>query len=857
MVNIRKPAVKGTITKFQMTIFFLISILLIINSCTEEKKTTGNKRTADEAVFLMEEGRYDSSIAIYRMLINQIDTIKGCFTLKKYRIAISDLYRQQGKFNLADGLLKSIDTSNCLNEDNRREYYFIRSKIDFDMRNYIPALSSIDKALEISERVYGRSSLQTAECFSLTGKCNLSINNYPEAKKYFDLSYSINKNVKADKKQFISDYMNYGMYYLALGDYDQALEKLNSGLNLIPAGADETFDLNKSSLLNGIGIVYYQLSDFEKALKNMNDALKIRERILSPSHYLTADIYGNLGMVYLGYAEPEIAYDLYERALNTRIKVFGEDNITVARTYNNLAGACKDLDKYDEAESYYLKALDAFGKLAPGNLSLGITMGNLGDVEAHNKNFSKSIDHFSESIKILKKYFGEFHPYTALTTDNLALAYSGMGNYREAVKYHNVAYQIAEKVYQGKSNILFSQILDELGQIRELQGDYEAALQFFQRSVSNMFPSVDANNYKRNPSENELKRDVVALEALSGKANALYELYKQKNDEQLLELSISTYDLVDKTIDIIRSGFKEESSKLLLSEKTHSIFDNAIKTFSEAYYKLHEKKWINKAFSYCEKSKAINLLETLIDIKAKDFGGLPDSLLQKEHHLLYRLSLLEADLYDEQSKGTVSEKSREMTITNSIFDLKKQYYSLLENFEKNYPKYYSLKYRLEPISPDSIQKKLLKNNEVIIEYFLGKDKLYIFTISNKEFTLKSVKLPDSVADIVDNFRKGLSNSEYGKYSVNSFKLYNLLIKPISDLIKNRNLIIISDGILNYIPFDALISLPPDLNNVDYRKLHYLIYDNKISYGYSASTLWENIIRDKSKESNTFVGFAPY
>ncbi|HSD62373.1 MAG TPA: tetratricopeptide repeat protein, partial [Ignavibacteriaceae bacterium] len=352
MGNTRNSAEKGLIRNYQTIIFFLISVLLIFNSCTKEKIQTENKQTVDEAVHQMEAGRYDSSIAIYRMLINQLDSVKDCLTAKIYRIAISDLYRQMGKFELAGNLLESIDTLNCMNEDSRREYYLIRSKIDFDTRNYQPALSNVNIALEISEKKFSSNSEQTAECFSLIGKCYLSINNYPEAKKYFELSYSVKKNLKADKKEFIPDFMNFGLYYLALGEYDQALKNFNSGLSSMPARADETYDLNKSSLLNGIGIVYYQLSDFEKALKNMNDALKIRERILSPSHYLTADIYGNLGMVYLGYAEPEIAYDLYEKALNTRIKVFGEDNITVARTYNNLAGACKELDKYDEAESY-------------------------------------------------------------------------------------------------------------------------------------------------------------------------------------------------------------------------------------------------------------------------------------------------------------------------------------------------------------------------------------------------------------------------------------------------------------------------------------------------------------------------
>ncbi|HEY6906001.1 MAG TPA: CHAT domain-containing protein, partial [Ignavibacteriaceae bacterium] len=363
-----------------------------------------------------------------------------------------------------------------------------------------------------------------------------------------------------------------------------------------------------------------------------------------------------------------------------------------------------------------------------------------------------------------------------------------------------------------------------------------------------------------NPAEDVLKRDMVSLETLSSKANALYELFRKTGNKSFIELSMKTYNLVDKTIDKIRSGFKEESSKLLLSKKTFTIFYNAIRTFSAASNLADDKSkqsMIRKAFSFCEKGKALNLLETLIDIKAKDFGGIPDSLLKMEHKLQYRISLLEAGIDEEQTLGNGADKTKLNTFQNSIFDLKKQYYSLIDNYEKNFHEYYSLKYKLEPVNVDSIRNKILKEKEVLIEYFAGGDQLFIFTISKTDFVLTSVKITDSIEELVNKFREGLRENNYKLYSLSSYKLYQTIIKPVDKLIAGRNLIIIPDGPLNYIPFDALITQPPDPHKVDYRKLHYLIYDHKISYGYSASLLWENIVRDRLNEPNSFVGFAPY
>jgi tetratricopeptide (TPR) repeat protein len=854
--------------KRSIILIFSCLLLLIFGGCSKQKPLPENIYNVDEAVKLRETGRYDSSIAVYRFLVKQLDSSKDCSIFNKYRLEITDLLRLSGKFVSARNLLDEIDTVNCTDKYNKFEYFLVAGKLDYDTRNYISALAKFEEALIIGNNIYGENSSQCAECFSSIGKCYLSLNNYPEAKKYFDLSYAIKiDKIISGKKLLIADFINYGLYYLALGEYDLSLKNFNSALNLIPNVPDKTilerynvFALDSASILNGIGIVNYQMSEFEESLKNLNAALRIRERILTRSHYLTADIYGNIGMVYVAYAEPEIASDLYEKALNTRIKVFGEKSIIVARTYNNLGNVFKDMGKYDKAESYFLNAINILDALSPGNVDLGITLGNLGDTEAHNKNFNESIRHFLESIDILKKYFGVYHPYTALTIDNLGLAYAGMGNYGNAVKYHNLAYNIAIKVFPSKSNILVSQILDELGNIKAVQGDYYAALKLYQKSLSNLFPSIDENNFEDNPVEGDLKRDMVSLETLSSKANTLFELFRKTGDKSLIELSMRTYHLVDKTIDKIRSGFKEESSKLLLSKETFRIFYNAIRTYaaaSDIEGTQSKQLMVNKAFSFCEKSKALNLLETLIDIKAKDFGGIPDSLLQKEHNLQYRISLLEASLDEEQNLGNDADKSKLNAFRNSIFDLKKQYYSLMDNFEKNFPKYYSLKYKLDPVNVDSIRNKILKEKEVLLEYFIGDEQLFIFTISKTDFVLTTVKTEESIGELVNKFREGLRENNYVEYSLSSYKLYQAIIKPVGKFIDGKNLVIIPDGPLNYIPFDALITLPPEPNKVDYRMLHYLIYDHKISYGYSASLLWENIVRDRSKEPNSFVGFAPY
>jgi CHAT domain-containing protein len=80
--------------------------------------------------------------------------------------------------------------------------------------------------------------------------------------------------------------------------------------------------------------------------------------------------------------------------------------------------------------------------------------------------------------------------------------------------------------------------------------------------------------------------------------------------------------------------------------------------------------------------------------------------------------------------------------------------------------------------------------------------------------------------------------------------------PYENEIKNKKLIIIPDGKLNYIAFDALITELPDTStNINFKQLKYLIKSNTINYSYSANLLF--IFNDsKATVSNSILAFAP-
>lgn len=80
---------------------------------------------------------------------------------------------------------------------------------------------------------------------------------------------------------------------------------------------------------------------------------------------------------------------------------------------------------------------------------------------------------------------------------------------------------------------------------------------------------------------------------------------------------------------------------------------------------------------------------------------------------------------------------------------------------------------------------------------------------------------------------GLDATDTAAFSKASHVLYKAALAPAASMIGNRRLIIVADGALNFVPFEALVTTD---RGGDYSSLDYLIKTNKVSYAPSASVI---------------------
>ncbi|MEX1055870.1 MAG: CHAT domain-containing protein, partial [Rhodothermales bacterium] len=177
--------------------------------------------------------------------------------------------------------------------------------------------------------------------------------------------------------------------------------------------------------------------------------------------------------------------------------------------------------------------------------------------------------------------------------------------------------------------------------------------------------------------------------------------------------------------------------------------------------------------------------------------------------------------------------------------------------ERDFPRYYDLKYNVSVASPKDVQKKVLNRDAALIEYVLGEREIFIFTITPTSFDVATVPKDSLLNKRIEDLRRGIVEKDFTLYTENAHALYEQLIAPVSESLRVRNLIIVPDGNLSYVPFEALLTSEVDPRRVkDYRTLPYLIDRFAISYAYSATLLLETQKRERTEPEKDYLAFAP-
>jgi CHAT domain-containing protein/tetratricopeptide (TPR) repeat protein len=353
-----------------------------------------------------------------------------------------------------------------------------------------------------------------------------------------------------------------------------------------------------------------------------------------------------------------------------------------------------------------------------------------------------------------------------------------------------------------------------------------------------------------------------------GKAKLLMAA-QDKGSSKLWDEGIASYRDALATIETLRQGsVRADEARTTFLATTKDVYDEAATALAERALatssggKLDGQSlaFASEAFKVVEQGRARSLLDLLGEANAQITEGVPADLTQKKQANLERQQEIAQQLSGVTLTGEPPKQSVE-DLEKELEKLASEYDSIENQIRAANPRYSTLT-APQPLSLADVQQQVLDPQTTLLEYFLGANQSYLFAVTNTTAALFKIPsrgalniqvtemrdqiVPQSLRrSIVDlGGSRGLSDerglgmsatSALGNasaFAAASNTVYKSAVEPAAAMIADKRLLVVADGALNFVPFEALVAA----TGSDYTTLPYLVEKNEIVYAPSASVV---------------------
>ena len=681
---------------------------------------------------------------------------------------------------------------------------------------------------------------------------------------------------------------------------EKAIERLGEAIHIGEQHLDNQIDTFLANAYHKKGVNHLDIYQYEASMKNFNLALEIRTRSLPKDHpHLANGFYAignscvmggeyhkaveaykkaldmpgglpesteNVILDLLGFSYGQIGeMDLAEKYLNILLNRLNVNNQSstreIAEVYKSLAGIASDRKNYDTALKHIQKAiliLQSHQSLDfRDSLRLLNVLNDAGLIYLEMDSNRIAISFFLECLSIIKKYneAGDLEIDLADVMNNISLAYSGIGAYPLAFNYQFSAL----KIYQRKNLINdIARSQHNIGCYYDYTNQLSLALKYHQQTIQNQVSGFSSETLYDLPNLNEINPRLIEVpKYLAFKGRVLWKMYLTSKKTKDLIAAFETYSL---SIDLCLKNQKLlrfDGSKVNLIVKNFEYFQDAVEVCFELARVKQSNRYEKLAFQVAELSKSTSLAQSISE--NENYRKNPTESKEQILDLQSSISKIETSIYNEQQL----EKPSKSLIQNNQEQLIKLYNKYDQITIREINTGTTDKLHHNKINIESIQEHI-GADQTAISYFNGKEMIYAFLIQKDTFLSKKIVLSPKLKDDLNAFRTSIEELSEEKVSIIPFQklgfnLYQKLLTSFEPYL-TRRLIIIPDGSLRSIPFDALVdNALAEEDELKYKDLFFLVKKHAISYHYSASLLLKALTNKPNtqfKSSKKIVAFSP-
>jgi tetratricopeptide (TPR) repeat protein len=517
--------------------------------------------------------------------------------------------------------------------------------------------------------------------------------------------------------------------------------------------------------LDTIGEVYRAQGGYAQALDYLQRAMAMEQALHEGPHQDIAASLNSIGLVYNAQEEHAQALDYHQRALAMQQKLYEGPHPDIARSLNNIGEVYRAQAAYPQALDYLQRALAMDQKLHDGpDADTAATLNNHGLVYRAQGEQAQALDYLQRALAMKRQLYKRPNPDIALSLANIGRAYDARGEYAQALR-----------------------VLDEAQQVLR-PGLATEPVPLDRLQASDLRPLLLTVNVV-------FGRGLVSEKALSPQPTAAE-----------LRACERAYALASDLLDRVRhETLQGEADRLRHGADWSALTPHRVGLCRRLSTLAPDPTALATAVRAAEQGRARVFLEALTASRAGVLGGVSPEVRSQETALLRRLR--EYDLRNEREEKSPGKGDTPLSkLWEGRQQAEAELLQLVARMEKEFPRYAALKYP-KPCSVEDAR-ACLDVHEVALHFVLGDKESYALLLEAKPAPGDEAQglavyvlpgrdaLADAVAALVDPETLALP----ARVRDLGTELYRQLVAPLAGRLRGKDLVIVPDGPLGYLPF---------------------------------------------------------
>jgi len=565
------------------------------------------------------------------------------------------------------------------------------------------------------------------------------------------------------------------VYLIKLREQQKALEFYRRALPLVADNGGL-----EAVTLENLGVIYLRRNELEKALDHSHRALALWLKV--GDRRGETEMGNNLGLLYAWLGEVHEALTYFAQALRG-CRELG-DLFLEARIHHNRGKCYSSMGKRELALDDLNRALAIRRKIdeRPGQAS---TLTGIGQVYLQSGKLDKALEYLQQALELRD----DDRRGEAVTLADIGSVHFESGNKEKAFACFQKSLKIFHELGARRSE---AAVLRKLGWFYDASGEPERALEYYHKALSFSRKVGDRNG------------EAATLLGMAGAERQRSELERARNHiEHALDM-----------IEDLRTKPASDDLRSAYFATKQNYYDFYVDLLMELH-RLHPAAGHDaEALAASERARARSLLDTLLESGADLRRGADQTLLRREQELERAINA--RGLRRKRLLAGAS-PAGQVAAERELQDLLREYDRVRAGIRVSNPRYAALT-QPRPLSAVEIQTRVLDGETLLLEYHLGEKRSFLWAVTSDSMT--SFELPEQ-ARIENTARLAhdlLTVSHKRRFRGQTERvlaaLSDMLLGPVAEQLGNKRLLIVSEGVLQYIPFAALPIPVPSGNRAE-------------------------------------------